>query len=124
MGFKIFDCHARDLYGRGQPQGTSVLLEALSLDRLVHHFQSIHNNDIYEVIEVQVENIQNRKVSENSVNETTNLNLSWAVALYSLCYSMMKPCNYWNYSSFLPTIVDNGKKCAVFNFGTQPAIIS
>ena len=22
MGFKIFDSHARDLYGRGQPQGT------------------------------------------------------------------------------------------------------
>ena len=115
MGFKIFDCHARDLYGRGQPQGTSVLLEALSLDRLVHHFQSIHN-DIYEMIGVQVENIQNRKVSENSVNETTNFNLSWAVALYSLCYSMMKPCNYWNYNSFLLTIVDNGKKCAVNQF--------
>ena len=115
MGFKIFDCHARDLYGRGQPQGTCVLLEALSLDRLVHHFQSIHNN-IYEVIGVQVGNIQNRKVSENSVNETTNFNLSWAVALYSLCYSMMKPFNYWNYSSFLLTIVDNGKKCAVNQF--------
>ena len=115
MGFKIFDCHARDLYGRGQPQGTCVLLEALSLDRLVHHFQNIHN-DIYEVIGVQVENIQNRKVSENSVNETTNFNLSWAVALYSLCYSMMKLFNYWNYSSFLLTIVDNGKKCAVNQF--------
>ena len=22
MGFKIFDSHVRDLYGRGQPQGT------------------------------------------------------------------------------------------------------
>ena len=115
MGFKIFDCHARDLYGRGQPQGTCVLLEALSLDRLVHHFQNIHN-DIYDVIGVQVENIQNRKVSENSVNETTNFNLSWAVALYSLRYSMMKLFNYWNYSSFLLTIVDNGKKCAVNQF--------
>ena len=27
MGFKIFDSHARDLYGRGQPQGTCVFLE-------------------------------------------------------------------------------------------------
>ena len=27
MGFKIFDSHARDLYGRGQHQGTCVLLE-------------------------------------------------------------------------------------------------
>ena len=27
VGFKIFDSHARDLYGRGQPQGTCALLE-------------------------------------------------------------------------------------------------
>ena len=32
MGFKIFDSHARDLYGRGQPQGTCVLLEVPYLD--------------------------------------------------------------------------------------------
>ena len=29
MGFKIFDSHARDSYGRGKPQGTCVLLEVL-----------------------------------------------------------------------------------------------
>ena len=27
MGFKIFDSHAKDLYGRGQPQGTCILLK-------------------------------------------------------------------------------------------------
>ena len=31
-GFKIFDSHARDMYGRGQPQGTCGLLAVLSLD--------------------------------------------------------------------------------------------
>ena len=31
MGFKIFYSHARDFYGRGQPQGTCVLLEVPSL---------------------------------------------------------------------------------------------
>ena len=105
MGFKIFDSHARDLYGTGQPQGTGVLLEVPSLE-LVHYFQSIHNNDIFEVRGVQIENIQNRMVSQYSVNETTNFNLSCAVALYSLCYSVIKPCNYWNYNSSLPTIVN------------------
>ena len=74
MGFKIFDSHVRDLYGRGQPQGTCVLLEVLSLDSLVHYFQSIHNNDIFEV-RVQIENIKNRMVSQNSLNETINFNL-------------------------------------------------
>ena len=103
MGFKIFDSHVRDLYGRGQPQGTCVLLEVLSLDSLVHYFQSIHN-DIFEVRGVQIENIQNRMVSE-----TINFNLSCTVALYSLCYSIMKSCNYY---TSLPTIVDKGqKKC-------------
>ena len=110
MGFKIFDSHARDLYGRGQPQGKCVLLEILSLDSLVHYFQSIHNNGVFEVRGVQIENIQNRMVSQNSLNETINFNLSCAVALYSLCYSIMKSCNYWNYNSSLPTIVDKGKK--------------
>ena len=104
MGFKIFDSHVRDLYGRGQPQSTCVLLEVPSLDSLVHYFQSIHN-DIFEVRGVQIENIQNRMVSE-----TINFNLSCTVALYSLCYSIMKSCNYWNYNSSLPTIVDKGKK--------------
>ena len=97
----IYYSHARDLYGRGQPQGTCVLL------------QIIRNNDILEGREVQIEDIQNRMVSQNSVNETTNFNLSnlsCPVALYSLCYPIMKPCNYWNYNSSLPTIVDNGKK--------------
>lgn len=39
MGFKIFDSHARDLYGRGHPQGTCVLLEIPSLISLVHYFR-------------------------------------------------------------------------------------
>ena len=34
----------------------------------------------------------------------------FTVALYSLCYPKMKSCNYWNYNSSLPAIVDKGKK--------------
>ena len=33
--FKIFDSHAKDVYDRAHPQGTCVLLEALSLDSLL-----------------------------------------------------------------------------------------
>ena len=84
MGFKIFDSHVRYLYGRRQPQGTCVLLEVPSLDSLVHYFQSIHN-DIFEVRGVQIENIQNRMVSLNSLNETINFNLSCACENYSKC---------------------------------------
>ena len=45
MGLKILDSHARDLYGRGHPQGTCVLLEIPSLISLVHYFRSIHDNE-------------------------------------------------------------------------------
>ena len=90
MGFKIFDSHARDLYDGGQPQGTCILLEVLPPDSLVHYYQSIHNNDLYEVRGVQIENIQDRMVSQNSLNETINFNLSFDVALYSLCYPINK----------------------------------
>ena len=63
---------------------TCVLLKVLSPDSLAHYFQSVQNNDIFEVRGVQIENIQNRMVSQNSLNETINFNLSCAVALYSL----------------------------------------
>ena len=43
------------------------------LDSLVHYFQIIHNNDVLEGRGVQIEDIQNRMVSQNSVNETTKL---------------------------------------------------
>ena len=36
-------------YGRRHPQGTCVLLEVLSLNSVVHYFQSIHNNYIFEL---------------------------------------------------------------------------
>ena len=43
--------------------------------------QSIHNNNVFEVRGVHIENIENRMVSQNSVTETINFNLSCAVAL-------------------------------------------
>ena len=56
----------------------------------MHYFQSIHNSDIFEVRGVQIENSENRMVSQNSVNEITNFNLSCAVTLYSLCKLQME----------------------------------
>jgi len=49
VGFKIFDSHARNSYGRSHAQGTCVLLEVSSLSDLVHNFQSIHNNAVFGV---------------------------------------------------------------------------
>ena len=110
VGFKIFDSHARDVYGRAHPQGTCVLLKALSLDSLVCYFQSLHNNDMFEVKGVHVNAIQNSIVlPQDCAHETVNFNLSCVVAIYSLCYSIMKSCSYWNLNT-LATIVDNSKR--------------
>ena len=48
MGFKIFDSHAKDLYmyGRGQPQDTSVLLEVPFLDSLMQFFIQMETNKL------------------------------------------------------------------------------
>ena len=46
---------------------------------------------------------------QDFAHETVNFNLSCVVAVYSLCYSIMKSCTYWN-SDTLATIVDNSKR--------------
>ena len=49
--------------GRGHPQGTCVLLEALSLDSLVcYNFFSPHNDYMFEVKGVHINEVQNSTV--------------------------------------------------------------
>ena len=50
----------QDIYGRSHPQGTCVLLEVSSLNSLVHYFQSIHNNDIFELKWVKLNKVQKK----------------------------------------------------------------
>lgn len=86
-----------------------MLLEVLSLDSLVCYFQSLHNNDMFELKGIHVNAIQSSIVlPEDYAQETVNFNLSCVVAIYSLCYSLMKSCSYWN-SNTLATIIDNSK---------------
>jgi len=40
--FKVFDSHARDIYGKSHPQETCVLLDISSTNNLVHYFQSLY----------------------------------------------------------------------------------
>ena len=39
--YKVFDSHARDMYGNSHIEGTCVLLEIKSMHKLVQHFQSL-----------------------------------------------------------------------------------
>ena len=82
---------------RGYPQGTCVLLEALSLDSLVCYFKSLYSNDIFELRGVHINAVQKSiVVPQNYAHETINLDLSCVAAMYSLCYSIMKLCSFWN----------------------------
>ena len=96
VGLNIFDSHARDIYGRSHPQGTCVLLEVSSLNSLVHYFQSIHDNDLFELKGVNSNKVQNSNLFQSHACETRKLNVSCAVAGYSLCYSVIKSFSYWN----------------------------
>jgi len=108
VGFKIFDSHTRDSYGRSHAQGICVLLEVLSLSDLVHYFQSIHNNVMFEVKGVIINEAENDILVQSCVSETMKFKLRATVAIYSLCYSM-KSCAYWT-SKTLSFIADNGKR--------------
>ena len=59
---------------------------------------------------VHINEVQNSAVlPHNYAHETVNFSLSCAVVIYSLCYSIMKSCSYWN-SNTIATIVNNGKR--------------
>ena len=40
--FKVFDSHAKDLFGTPHPQVTCVLLELETLNELINHFQALY----------------------------------------------------------------------------------
>ena len=109
VGLNIFDSHARDIYGRSHPQGTCVLLEVSSLNSLVHYFQSIHNDDIFELKEVNINKVQNSTLFQSHACETRKFNMSCAMTVYSLCYSVIKSCSYWN-SNTLSDVIQYGKR--------------
>ena len=44
-GYKVFDSHARDMYGNSHSEGTCVLLEIKSMHKLVQYFQSLYGNE-------------------------------------------------------------------------------
>ena len=49
-GYKVFDSHARDMFGNSHSERTCVLLEIKSMHKLVQYFQSLYGNeDMYEL---------------------------------------------------------------------------
>ena len=54
------------MHGRGHPQGSWVLLKILSMISLVQYFQSMHNNEIFGIQGIRINQVQNRTLSETN----------------------------------------------------------
>ena len=113
--FKIFDSHSRDKYGRSHPLGTCVLLEPESINNVTQSLYS--ENSQFELKAVVIKELGLEQASgsvEMNVTETsgsTNLFDNFSqditditcsckqcspISLYSICYSILKPSNYWD----------------------------
>ena len=57
-GYKVFDSHARDMYGNSHSQGTSIV-GIPSMQKLVQYLKSLYRNeDIYELKGVHIANFE------------------------------------------------------------------
>jgi hypothetical protein len=130
--FKIFDSHSRDKYGRSHPLGTCVLLEAETINNVIQNFQSLcSENSQFELKAVVIEELEQVNASgsvemnvtdsigsmdlldtfsqESQITDSSYLSKQCsAISLYSICYSIIKPSNYW----------DSKTVAAVVYFGT------
>ena len=119
--FKIFDSHARNAFGMPHPQGTCVLLEINTLNELINYFQTVNQNPdeikgvhITEMlcdmtaIPNQQTNTHERSCNIDAETMTRNIPLECccAISFYSICFSMIKSCGYWN-AQTLEAIVDH-----------------
>ena len=81
----MIDSLGRDLYGNSHPLGTCVLLEVSSVNNSVQYFKCIHNN--HSMLGVSgIHFIRVPVIDQNQVNENNKFNLSFAAAMYSLCF--------------------------------------
>ena len=116
--FKVFDSHARDIYGKSHPQGSCVLLDISSIHNLVQYFQSLYGGtDVYELKGLKIRIYQYDMAIDTNVKDALNTSDQhicfkkhcFAIALYSICYSIISPCSYWN-SNTLGAIIQNGSQ--------------
>ena len=125
---KVFDSHARDSFGMPHPHGTCVFLEFDSVRILIEYFKFLYRPDvIYEIKGVKInyvcsDMLQNVNtnvtshastinndtsshystlpVAQQTVNDNSIFNTrSYYIFIYSICFSMIKGCNYWNYQT-------------------------
>ena len=115
--FRVCDSHARDVYGKSHAGGTCVLLNISSTDNLVHYSQSLYGaTDLYQLkglqitkYDVAISNNVREVLKRSSGQHKCYKDHCFAVVLYSICYSIISPCSYWN-SNTLDAIIENGSQ--------------
>ena len=110
--YKVFDSHARDMYGNSHSEGTCVWLEIKSMNKLVQYSQSLYGNeDIYELKGVHIANFEVDLLSSSvEYCSIPNVN-SYQCSCKQCCavamsYSVINPCGYWT-SGTLSALVSN-----------------
>ena len=105
--------------GTSHSQGTCVLLEILSMLKLVQYFQSLctrTNEDIYELKGVHIASFEvdlcSSSVEYCSISNVNSLyqcscKQCCAIAIYARCYSFFNPCGYWT-SGTLSALASTG----------------
>ena len=58
---------------------------------------------------MKINKVQNSTLFQSHASETRKFNVSCVVAIYSLHYSVMKSCSYWN-SNTLCNVIQYGKR--------------
>ena len=134
--FKVFDSHSRDSEGIFDPNGTCVLLEVASLDKLVEYFKNLYVGTIDAVYElrgvqistdvtgsvgvtalkisppVNIKNSNRNELNSNSSPENAGLFCSCTqccfICFYAICFSILKEVRYWNENT-LDSIIESGK---------------
>ena len=71
-----------------------MLLEVLSMNSLAEYIKSIHNNDMFEIKGVKINDVQSGLIYQNTMCEIKEFNQSCSVAIYSICYSKTKSSSY------------------------------
>ena len=112
---KIFDSHARDLLGMPHPHGTCVLLEVNSINSLTEYFRNAYKpNVLFELkgIKITVAQITNQHTNDSDTNmcpstsNKFNSGKCCAICYYSICFSTISACSYWN-DQILSAIIEH-----------------
>ena len=115
-GYKVFDSHARDMYGNSHSQDTCVLLEIPSMHELVNIFRDYIGVTIYMYLKVYilptlksmfVQAVLNFVVYQMLIVTECSCKQCCPIAVYAMCYSVINPCGYWT-SGTLSALVSNG----------------